>query len=188
MRLPADHLPSAVGIALRPAGPADVEPTWVYRQRADVTEWLPSAAPDLETYARAFVSSPRLERTLVVEIDGRVVGDLYLHVHDAWAQAEVADAGGGAEAEIGWVIDPAVGGRGWATAAVDVLLRHCFDDLLVHRVVARCHTANERSWRLMERVGMRREAHLRRAALHRTEGWIDGYTYALLAEEWRDRG
>ena len=30
-------------------------------------------------------------RTLVIEIDGQVVGDLYLALSDAWAQAEVQD-------------------------------------------------------------------------------------------------
>jgi RimJ/RimL family protein N-acetyltransferase len=34
---------------------------------------------------------------------------------------------------------------------------------------------------------MRREEHAVRDALHRNGEWMDGYTYALLADEWRDR-
>jgi len=36
-----------------------------------------------------------------------------------------------------------------------------------------------------ERVGMRKEAHHVLESLHRSEGWLDGVAYALLAEEWR---
>ena len=57
----------------------------------------------------------------------------------------------------------------------------------LRRVTAGCFAGNEPSWRLMERVGMRREAHAVRDSLHRSRGWLDGLTYALLAEEWRDR-
>jgi RimJ/RimL family protein N-acetyltransferase len=63
-------------------------------------------------------------------------------------------------------------------------LRVCFEDLGVHRVVAGCFVDNEASWRLMERIGMRRESHTVRDGLHRSGQWLDGYTYALLADEW----
>jgi RimJ/RimL family protein N-acetyltransferase len=89
------------------------------------------------------------------------------------------------QAELGWVLDPAYGGRGYATEAVRALLRVCFEDLGLRRVVALCFYDNEASWRLMERVGMRREAHNVRDSLHRSGEWLDGLVYALLAEEWR---
>jgi RimJ/RimL family protein N-acetyltransferase len=46
-------------------------------------------------------------------------------------------------------------------------------------------TDNTTSWRLMERVGMRRETCAVRESLHRSGEWLDGYGYALLADEWR---
>ena len=52
-------------------------------------------------------------------------------------------------------------------------------------MVAGCFAANTASWQLMERVGMRREQHTVRDALHRSGEWMDGYGYALLADEWR---
>jgi RimJ/RimL family protein N-acetyltransferase len=36
----------------------------------------------------------------------------------------------------------------------------------------------------MERIGMRRESHTLRDALHRSGQWLDGFTYAVLADEW----
>ncbi|KRF28137.1 GCN5 family acetyltransferase [Nocardioides sp. Soil805] len=171
-------------LTIRPATPKDVEATWNYRRLPEVFEWLPRSAPTRDVYASAFVESPRLERTLVVEHEGVVVGDLYLHVHDAWAQAEVASAGVAAEAEIGWVLDPQHGGRGLATEAVAALIEACFFQLTVRRVHASCIADNVPSWRLMERLGMRREGHGRNEALHRDRGWLDGYHYAVLATEW----
>ena len=64
------------------------------------------------------------------------------------------------------------------------LLRHCFQDLGVRRVTANCFLDNDTSWRLMERVGMRRELHAVRDSLHRSGRWLDTVGYAILAEEW----
>jgi RimJ/RimL family protein N-acetyltransferase len=107
-----------------------------------------------------------------------------LRVEDAWAQAEVVDGARNAQAELGWVLDPAHTGRGYATEAVRGLLTHCFEDLHVRRVVADCFLDNDRSWRLMERLGMRREVHAVAESLHRSGSWLDTVGYALLASEW----
>ena len=63
-------------------------------------------------------------------------------------------------------------------------LRHCFEDLGVRRATADCFLDNETSWRLMERVGMRRERHAVRESLHQTGRWLDTVGYAVLADEW----
>ncbi len=98
--------------------------------------------------------------------------------------AEVAEQARERQAELGWVLDPAFTGHGYATEAARGLLRVCFEDLGVRRVVAGCFVDNDASWRLMERIGMRRESHTVRDGLHRSGQWLDGFTYALLAEEW----
>src|SRR5436190_1745732 len=84
---------------------------------------------------------------------------------------------------------PADADATWAyrTEAVDALLAICFEQLGLRRVVAGCFADNEASWRLAERVGMRRESHKVRDSLHRERGWLDGFEYALLAEEWAAR-
>ena len=107
-----------------------------------------------------------------------------LRREDAWAQRDVTDRARNTQAELGWVLDPAHAGHGYATEAVRELIRHCFEDLGVHRVVANSFLDNEPSWRLMERVGMRRELHAVRESLHRSGRWLDTVGYALLAEEW----
>jgi RimJ/RimL family protein N-acetyltransferase len=150
-------------LTLRPARKDDAEPTWH------------TAVPHIPEDDRA--------TTLVVERDGEVIGELMLKVEDAWAQTEVAARARGTQAELGWVLDPAHTGHGYATEAIRELLRLCFDELDLRRVVARCFSGNETSWRLMERLGMRRELHAVRASLHRSGEWLDVYGYAMLACE-----
>src|SRR3712207_854124 len=173
-------------LVLRPATEDDVETTWPFRRLPEVTEWL-TAAGDLEDYRARFLDPDRLAATLVVEHEGAVVGDLMLRVEDAWAQAEVAEQARGVQAELGWTLNPAHRGRGLATEAVRELLRLCFEDLGLRRVTANCFADNTASWRLMERLGMRREEHNVADSLHRSGAWLDGLGYALLADEWRVR-
>lgn len=172
-------------LTLRPATLADVEPTWNYRRLDEVNEWLTGCPATLGGYRSLFTRPDRLATTVIVELRaGTVIGDFMLRRHDAWAQADAAERAVGQQVELGWVLDPGHTGHGYATEAVHELLRHSFEDLGVHRVTADCFLANQASWRLMERLGMRREAHTRRDALHQSGQWLDSLSYALLADEW----
>jgi RimJ/RimL family protein N-acetyltransferase/catechol 2,3-dioxygenase-like lactoylglutathione lyase family enzyme len=173
-------------LTIRPPTADDVEPTWQYRRLPQVGEWITAAPGTVEEYAVHFLDQTRLAKTLIIELDGQVVGDLMLALEDAWSQSEVADRARAVQAELGWVLHPEHAGIGLATEAVAELLRLCFEELGLRRVVASCFADNHASWRLMERLGMRREAHNVRESLHRSGRWLDGLGYALLAEEWRE--
>ncbi|GIF37183.1 GNAT family N-acetyltransferase [Actinoplanes xinjiangensis] len=175
-------------LSLRPATVDDTGATWHFRRRADVSNWITRAPATLEEHRSWFEAPDTLARTLLIEHGGTVVGDVMVKIEDAWAQAEIAERARGAQAELGWVLDPDHAGRGYATEAVRELLRLCFEDLGLHRVTATCFAANEASWRLMERVGMRREFHTVRDSLHRSGEWLDCLGYALLADEWKRAG
>jgi RimJ/RimL family protein N-acetyltransferase len=172
-------------LTIRPATLDDADAAWRIRRIESVGRWMTAASRDADEFRRKFAEPERLARTLLMELDGVVIGDLYLSVGDAWAQAEVADRARGVQAEIGWVLAPDHEGHGYATEAVRELLRICFEDLGLRRVFAQCFADNEPSWRLMERVGMRREEHAVRESLHRSGEWLDGLRYAVLADEWR---
>ena len=175
-------------LTLRPATPHDADPTWKYRRLASVGEWLTEVPTDLETYRSTFADPERLAATVIVALGhdpaAMIIGDFMLRVEDAWAQAEVTDDAKGTVAELGWVLDPVHTGHGYATEAVRALLVYCFSSLGLRRVVANCFLANDTSWRLMERVGMRREGHAIAESLHRSGQWLDTVTYAVLADEW----
>lgn len=93
------------------------------------------------------------------------------------------------QGEIGFVFDPACHGRGLATEAAAALLRLGFEGLHLHRIIARCDGRNTASARVMERIGMRREAHMIENEFVKGE-WTDELVYAILSSEWEksDRG
>ncbi len=169
---------------LRRAIPDDDAATWRFEQLESVSRWHTAAPSTFEEYRARFRDAGRLSTSIVVELDGEVIGHLKVCVEDAWSQAEVADRARGVQAELGWSLDPSHTGKGFATEAVNELLRMCFNDLDLRRVTANCFAANVASWRLMERVGMRREVSTLRESLHRSGEWLDGLGYALLAQEW----
>ena len=61
--------------------------------------------------------------------------------------------------EIGWVFAPGHQGQGYATEAARAVLGLAFEKLGLHRMVATCDPRNRASYRVMEKLGMRREAH-----------------------------
>jgi RimJ/RimL family protein N-acetyltransferase len=171
-------------LTIRPVTKDDFEAMWQIRRQESVGRWMGAASQEFDAFAEFIGDDERMGKTLVIERDGVLIGDLMLAPEDPWAQVEVAEAAKGTQAEIGWCIDPAVEGNGYATEAVRELIRLSFEELGFRRLVALCFAANEPSWRLMERVGMRREAHTVKESLHRSGEWMDGMSYALLAEEW----
>ena len=173
-------------LVVRPAVPSDAETTWAFHKLPQVAQWITSAWDHLADYRKSFLIPERIQTRLVVELEGRVMGDVMVQPVDAWTQREVSALGKNLEAELGWAFDPHFSGHGLATEAIKRVIELCFTDLGLRRVTARCFADNEPSWRLMERLGMRREAHLVAAALHRERGWLDGYGYALCAEECAD--
>lgn len=174
-------------LTLRRATAEDLSSIWRYWQHEEVTHWTTSAPPSFEAYRDRVLGHGVLAVMVVAELDGRVIADLILRVEDAWAQAEVRAQAAGVQAEVGYVLDPALAGRGYATEAVAALVDASFTQLGLRRVYAQCFADNEPSWRLMERIGMRCEAHTVKESLHRSGQWLDGLSYAVLAEEWLAR-
>src|SRR5688572_24800163 len=129
-------------LSIRRATEADLEATWQFRRLPEVCEWLTLDASDKEEYTARYLSESRLSKTLIVELDNQVIGDLMLTVDDAWAQVEVAEQARSTQAELGWVIAPEHAGRGYATEAARELMRFCFEDLDVRRVLAQCFADN----------------------------------------------
>jgi len=187
MRHPLDTLEWPVQterLLLRRATRDDLDVTWGFRRLPQVHDWLGAATATYDAYRERYFREKRLADLLIVELDGQVIGDLMLKVEDGWAQEEVADQAKRVQGELGWSFDPAFGGKGYATEAVRALVGLCFGPLGLRRLHADCFFDNEASWRLMERLGMRRELHAVKESLHRTKGWLDGLSYALLAQEW----
>jgi RimJ/RimL family protein N-acetyltransferase len=172
-------------LSFRPAEIADLPAVFAYRTLEDVGRWMPNRPTSYDEWVLRLGGSDTMDRTLVMELDGRVIGDLYLHVEDAWAQREVSEGGKNSQAEIGWVLSPDHQGHGYVTEAVTELVRMCFEDLGVRRLTAVAFADNAPSIRIMDKLGMQREALFRRESLHRDLGWVDTVIYALLLDDWQ---
>ena len=112
--------------------------------------------------------------SLVIEHGDEVIGDLMLRL-TAGEPPSVA--------EIGWVLNPAAAGQGFATEAARAVIDMGFRHLGLHRIFAQLDARNTSSARLCERLGMTKEAHFRQDFWSKGE-WTDSLHYGLLREEW----
>jgi RimJ/RimL family protein N-acetyltransferase len=141
--------------------------------------WAPQQGEQLiYSQAEIFAGDPGVPFVLVAVLDSedKVIGDCQITINSVEDQ----------QGEIGFTFNPRFSGRGFATKAVSAALGFGFRHLGLHRIMAAVDTRNEPSWRLMERVGMRREAHF----VHDNfvnEKWIDDYVYAMLENEWDEK-
>lgn len=105
------------------------------------------------------------------------------HIGEATLSIESDEHGTG---RLSCVLHPGAGGQGLATEACAAILGLALDErggIGLHRVIARMDGGNLGAARLAARLGMRQEAHHRRAEL--VDGqWSDILVYAMLAEDW----
>lgn len=109
-----------------------------------------------------------------LKADGVFIGHLLFCHHDSEQLVR----------EIGWVISPAYQRHGYATEAAAALLKYGFETLGLRRIVAACDSRNVASYRVMDKLGMRREARFQ-DCLFRQGEWIEEYVYAICGDEWR---
>ena len=173
-------------LRLRPFSRGDVDAVFAYRRREDVARYLFDVALSREECALAVqqrTGQVALETTddkIILAVDLRQTGALVGEVSLIWRSVEAR------QCEIGWIFDPAHHGKGLATEAARALLDLAFGPGDMHRVMARCDARNLASSRLMERLGMRREAHFREHAIVKGE-WDEEFIYAILRREWLGR-
>jgi RimJ/RimL family protein N-acetyltransferase len=174
-------------LALRPFADSDLDAVLDLESRPDVARFLPWDVMDADA-AAAFVArrltqgaidatSSAMVLAAVVPPDDRLIAEFMLKVTD---EASL-------QGEIGWTVHPEAQGRGYATEGARELLRLGFDDLGLHRIVAEADARNVGSLRVMEKLGMRREADLRENEYLKGE-WVDSTIYGMLQAEWRAAG
>ncbi|WP_433161866.1 GNAT family N-acetyltransferase [Kribbella sp. CA-247076] len=158
---------------------ADAEAFAAYRSDPEVARYQSWEAPVgrdearrlVEAFAHGDPAAPGWFQ-YAIDLDGVLIGDLGLNLHDNLMQAE-----------LGFTVAPAFQGRGYATEAVRGLLDHLFDDWELHRVSAECDARNTASARLLERVGFHREG-LRVANSWFKGEWTDDLLFGLLRTDY----
>lgn len=111
---------------------------------------------------------------------GKLIGNIYLSKQDfdTW--------------ELGYVFNAKYHGNGYALEAAWVLVNDVFRNNCARRVIAMCNPLNQPSWKLLERLGMRREGYLRQNIYFKKDEngcpiWSDTFEYGILASEWLER-
>lgn len=141
--------------------------------------WGPNSPEMTKTYLAGELKAqeqwPRPDVGLAIELKSArcVIGSINLRMKDEKNRT----------ADIGYVLARAYWGQGYMVEAARAVLDAAFRELGLHRVWATCDPRNRASYRVMEKLGMRREAHFRKDVMEKGE-WRDSYLYAILAEEW----
>ena len=170
-------------LTLRPASDEDVDRMLEYRNLPEVNRWLIRTEVDPVAFKAAWrhVAEDPHDHSVAVVLGDVVIGNVSLEVDDGMGQPGMPPR---TEANLGYIFDPAYGGHGYATEAATAMVAHAFERLGVRRITAGCFADNPASVRILEKIGMRREQHGVGDSWQAELGWIDGYTYAMLAEEW----
>jgi RimJ/RimL family protein N-acetyltransferase len=167
-------------LRLRAIASGDWSAIFAYMSDPRVTAFLPEGVLDEEasrTFARKHAGEDGGAVAVVEKASGEMIGHMPFH---PWFVPQTH--------EIGWALGHDHQGKGYATEAGQALLAYAFGPLKAHRVIATCQPENRASWHVAEKLGLRREAHFREC-LYRAPGvWWDEYFYALLAQEYEERG
>ena len=141
---------------------------WGPNTREATSEFLTRALDAQEKWPRAAVG-------LAIELQSerRMIGSIELRISDEAKRT----------ADFGYVLNRKYWGHGYMTEGARAVLNVAFNALKLHRVWATCHAQNRASYRVMEKLGMRREGLFLKNAMEKGE-WRDTYLYAVLAEEW----
>jgi RimJ/RimL family protein N-acetyltransferase len=143
--------------------------------------WTGREAAAVQEFVGAFIARQRDEPRNVFQLaitlpsdGGRLIGSCGVRVNDRARR----------EGNIGYELNPEYWGRGYATEAARAMLRYGFEHLELHRIWAELNADNAGSARVLEKLGMCREAHFREHDYFKGRWW-DTLIYASLDREWR---
>jgi [ribosomal protein S5]-alanine N-acetyltransferase len=178
------HLPiETPRLVLRDLEAGDEPAVHAYASDAETVrllDWGPNTTEDtagflsLAQAAREAVPRTAYQLAIVLRATQRLIGGFRIEIRNA-------ASGSG---NIGYVLTRDAWGQGFATEAGRAILSFGFQTLALHRIWATCDVENRASARVLEKIGMQREGHLRENVRRRGE-WRDSYLYAILRSESR---
>lgn len=157
----------------------DFDAVHAYGSDPEVVRYLPWG-PNSHAATREFLKRAQsyaevdsqvvFEYAVIRKDTGELIGGMGLHLD-------------GPNAMLGYCFAKPAWGKGFATEAARLVVGHGFDNLEVHRTWAGCDPENSGSIRVLEKLGMTLEGHLRQDCQIRGE-WRDTLVFAVLADEW----
>jgi RimJ/RimL family protein N-acetyltransferase len=90
--------------------------------------------------------------------------------------------------ETGFIFNKKYQGKGYAAESLTAVIEYGFKNMNIHKITAHCSPENVASWKLLERVKMKREGRLRKNIYFnkdekRNPIWLDTYEYGLLKND-----
>jgi [ribosomal protein S5]-alanine N-acetyltransferase len=153
---------------------SDWEEVYEYTSNSEVMKYIPEGV-FTEEDAKRFMEENCGEKpekyAVVLQDENILIGHLVFH-----------NVFGGHTYEIGWVFNPKYYNKGYASEAAFAAIKYGFEELKLHRIIATCQPENTPSYRVMEKIGMRREGYFKKCIPNGTQWW-DEYFYAILEEE-----
>lgn len=185
MNLPFDFPIETDRLVLRAPSRDDFDALFEYHSDAETCQYLPYEPRDRKALEESMVrrlsftefapeNNPLFFHVWTKETD-ELIGEFLLFSKSVEAR----------QGEIGYVLNKRFQGQGYGLEAAKAVMELGFGAFNLHRIEAKCCAANVASWRLMEKLGMRREAHFIENAIFKGE-WDELLIYAMLQREWRD--
>ena len=173
-------------VMLRPLVPEDAEAVFAYRADPRVTRyqnWIPASAEEVRTFLAGLANRDAITRGawfqlgIVWRETGGLAGDCGIH-------PGVDDP---RQVELGISVAPSFQRRGLAREALTLVLDFLFSQTDTHRVHCSVDPRNLPCIALLQKIGLRQEAHLVESLCIRDE-WLDDMIFAILRREWRSPG
>ncbi len=172
-------------LVLRPLCAQDAAEVFRYRSDPEICRyqfWEPAAIEEVEQFIetkmplRLNIPGTWFQLAICSADTGDLMGDVGLHFPHEQEH----------EVEFGITLAREYQGRGFASEVLEAVFTYLFDSLDKQRVYGSVDPRNRDSIRLMERLGMRREAHFRERLWFKGE-WADDIIYGILRREWQER-
>lgn len=172
---PANTILFTKRLILRSFLPADFSAVYSWALDPENVRYM-AWGPNDESETRAFLdrAKPGQDFAVVLTDTQEVIGSCGLYPDSS------NDTG-----ELGWILKKDFWKQGFGTELGRELVRYGFEDLSLRRIFAPCAADNYGSYRVMERIGLRREAHhLKAFWLRVDQKWTDEFVYAMLRDEY----
>lgn len=161
-------------LVIRPFKESDADALYSYTSNAKTMHYLPEE-PFTRQEVACFIANKNEAYAVVLQASDTLIGHIVFERYF-----------GDHSYEIGWVFHQDYWGKGYATEAAAAVLTYGFEEMGLHRVVATCQPENHASYRIMEKLGMRREGLFLQCIPYR-DTWWDEYSYAILQQEYYEK-
>ncbi|MEL6836511.1 MAG: GNAT family protein [Bacteroidota bacterium] len=169
-------------LLLRPVVLTDKKAMFAYRSDAQANQyqgWVPKSMEEVASFIQKQPQTFNLpdswfQLAIVHQESERMIGDLGVHFTGSQNK----------QVEVGFTLDKDYQGQGYAREAVTRLIDYLFGELGKHRITASIDPKNLPSIKLVERLGLRKEAHFKESLYFKGE-WVDDIIYAMLQWEWK---